>query len=236
MNWRELLNETERCLYCGNGYDAPVNWAVLMGRTEGQALCEPCRRSLVYLSRKDVCRRCGREDAVVCSDCRRWEAEPFWQEHDFSNVSLYRYNPFLKDMIARLKYRGDACLAGIFTKEMQMLCQKSGPRAAVVPIPLTDERHYERGFNQAAVLAGHCGPMELLVREGESSKQSKRTRNERIAKTAGAIRVKQGEAAAGLHIILIDDIYTTGATVHSAARVLYEGGAESVRSVTLARA
>jgi len=106
----------------------------------------------------------------------------------------------------------------------------------LVPIPLSDERLYERGFNQAESLALEAGaePINLLKRV-HSEKQSKKSRNERIrlpqvfqlSETAPPFQNKQ--------ILLIDDVYTTGSTLRQAAIILRQAGAKSVQSLTLAR-
>ncbi|MFY2155821.1 ComF family protein [Cytobacillus firmus] len=104
----------------------------------------------------------------------------------------------------------------------------------LVPIPLSPERLYERGFNQSAALIREAGftPKDLLQRI-HSEKQSKKSRLDRI---------HQNQVFEPLNIniknkiiLLVDDIYTTGSTLYHAARVLKNGGAASVFSLTLAR-
>ncbi|MGN7175963.1 ComF family protein [Paenibacillus sp. FSL R5-0490] len=104
----------------------------------------------------------------------------------------------------------------------------------LVPIPLSPERLYERGFNQSAALILEAGftPAELLQRI-HSEKQSKKSRLERIHhhQVFEPLNINIENKV----ILLIDDIYTTGSTLYHAAKVLKTGGAASVLSLTLAR-
>jgi len=104
----------------------------------------------------------------------------------------------------------------------------------LVPIPLSPQRLYERGFNQSAALIHEAGfTVTELLHRIHSEKQSKKSRFDRI-------HFHQVFQPLNLHIenkkiILIDDIYTTGSTLYHAAKVLKAGGAASVCSLTLAR-
>ncbi|WP_353737005.1 phosphoribosyltransferase family protein [Bacillus sp. CMF12] len=104
----------------------------------------------------------------------------------------------------------------------------------LVPIPLSSERLYERGFNQSSALIHEAGftVTELLSRI-HSEKQSKKSRQERIHlhQVFQPLNVDIEDKI----ILLIDDIYTTGSTLYHAAKVLKAGGAESISSITLAR-
>ncbi|TMW72370.1 ComF family protein [Alteribacter natronophilus] len=237
MNWKDLLNETDRCLYCGNGYAEPVSWQAVLGLGEERRLCPACTDKLISIDALSSCPGCSRTGSpILCSDCRAWKEDRFWADHPFTNLSLYEYNSWMKELIARFKYRGDACLAELFTGEIARRLGSAAAEACVVPIPLSEERQYERGFNQAELLAAACRPVNILTRSGQAGKQSKRSRRERIGTADRVFRIDPVSLPDNKGFILIDDIYTTGATIRSAARVLYEGGAEAVSGLTLARA
>ncbi|XXM72045.1 ComF family protein [Lysinibacillus sphaericus] len=196
-----------------------------MQRIEGQ-ICSHCSRSLEKLPDELKVNE-------VCRDCFRWEENPDWKGILQQNTSLFEYNDFLKDYLARYKYRGDHRLAKAFGTQLAnhlMPLQFDH----IIPIPLSEERHYERGFNQSAALLeeAQVAPSQLLSRS-HSEKQSKKSRQERLQQKQ--IFSLTSTSFTGQSILLFDDIYTTGTTLRQAAKLLKEAGAKQVTSLTLAR-
>jgi competence protein ComFC len=194
----------------------------------------------------DICRICGRSFSLFpeqyrqgdcCYDCIRWEEYEEWKGILQQNRSLYVYNDFLKEVIAKIKYRGDAELMKAFYPVMCSKLKGFFGDTILVPIPLSNERHYERGFNQADIIARgfNSGVHNLLKRKTHEEKQSKKNRHERIKKKDNPFRVIDKDQIKGHSILLIDDVYTTGSTLRYAAKVLIEAGAKSVSSITLGR-
>ncbi|WP_097039541.1 ComF family protein [Terribacillus aidingensis] len=169
----------------------------------------------------------------ICSDCLQWETSDYQAVLD-KNVSLYSYNYFIRDYVAQWKYRGDYALGKVFEQAFRQLFQRhfSNQQYFAVPIPLSDERMQERGFNQAAELADFTGATQIEVlgrKHGE--KQSKRSKRHRMR--ADNPFYLLGESPR--YTVLIDDIYTTGATLRHAAQVLKENGAQKIAACTLIR-
>ena len=113
----------------------------------------------------------------------------------------------------------------------------------VVPVPLHVKRLRERGFNQAYLLVRTWAKKEgvqvdslALRRHRYTEPQTVLTRADRIKNTRQAFSLRHPESVKGKKILLVDDVYTTGATVNECARVLMNGRAESVDVLTLARA
>jgi ComF family protein len=122
----------------------------------------------------------------------------------------------------------------------------------LVPVPLHTRKLRNRGFNQAFLLANHLTDLNrqhpdpgfpalktdrnILLRCRRTKQQSKLNKDLRKTNIANAFRVTAPEKAAGKHILLIDDVYTTGATVDECARMLIQAGAARVDVLTLARA
>ncbi|WP_237739228.1 ComF family protein [Bacillus xiamenensis] len=105
----------------------------------------------------------------------------------------------------------------------------------LVPIPLSKERLKERGFNQSVMLASMIGgPIFQPLIKVHQRKQSKKSKNDRLNQK-GLFQLKQPDPIVLKDVILVDDIYTTGATVYHAARILKDAGAKSVSSFTLIR-
>ena len=105
---------------------------------------------------------------------------------------------------------------------------------AVVPVPLARVRHLERGYNQAAALAGGAAAVldgappvaeGLLVRARRTRSQTRLSRARRWANVDGAFATPDAPAVRGLRLLLVDDVLTTGATVTAAARPLLVAGA-----------
>ncbi len=233
------------CLYCHESYSESWSWADLFGFTTSPLLCQICKGKLEQI-KGDICRICGRGFSLFpeqyrqgdcCFDCIRWEEDATWNGVLQQNRSLYVYNEFLKEVIAKLKYRGDAEIVKAFFPVSKTSFKKISRNALVIPIPLSDERHYERGFNQAKLLARGVTsqPVLLLKRKTHEDKQSKKTRGERLLAKENPFEVVDAEKVQNQNVLLVDDVYTTGSTLRYAAKVLLEAGAKQVSSITLAR-
>ena len=116
-------------------------------------------------------------------------------------------------------------------------------RSLLVPVPLAPSRLRERGYNQSALLARALAPrwgvpvLEALTRTRATATQTRLTPGDRLRNVAGAFvaTVPKG-ALAGEHVVLVDDVVTTAATLNSCATALFEGGARIVSYVTFGRA
>ena len=114
---------------------------------------------------------------------------------------------------------------------------------AVVPVPLHPKRLRERGFNQALSLARfisrlHSIPIDRnnLIRVRYTHTQVGLSVHKRKENVKGAFVVKKDKNFRNKHILLVDDVYTSGSTVDECAKVLLNAGAQTVQIVTLARA
>jgi ComF family protein len=117
-------------------------------------------------------------------------------------------------------------------------------RAALVPVPLAGTRQRERGYNQSATLAHALAPLwrlpvreDLLERARATKTQTRLTPGERSRNVSGAFRVRADRASLrGLHLVLVDDVVTTCATLNACASALHAGGARILSYVTFGRA
>lgn len=138
-----------------------------------------------------------------------------------------------------LKYEGWWRIADDLAAAMRPL-HPLGPGAVLVPVPLGARRERERGYNQAERLAAALGRLaglpvrpRLLSRSRETPTQTKLTPEARRANVHGAFRVREPLPAG--RPVLVDDVYTTGATLAAAAEALAAAGATRVEAVTFAR-
>ena len=113
----------------------------------------------------------------------------------------------------------------------------------IMPVPLHKKKTKKRGFNQVELLARHVShyhgiPLEAacLVRTRVTKAQYELSREERIKNVKSAFSLIDPEKIIGKNILLMDDIYTTGATISECSRVLKQGGAKRVEVLALARA
>lgn len=221
---------------------AQVSWTSFFERLEDSYLCPACAGQLTEIQ-GETCKICCRpfeklEPQYVvgecCYDCVRWEEDPEWRDFLQINHSLYLYNDFLKEMISQYKFRGDYILAKVFSPKIKALLKRT-KYDYLVPIPLSSERQFERGFNQSEALIQEAGvtPTHLLKR-AHGEKQSKKTRTERIH-IPQVFQLWGQTDISNKNILLIDDIYTTGSTLRHAAKILMQAGAVSVSSLTVAR-
>jgi ComF family protein len=118
-------------------------------------------------------------------------------------------------------------------------------RTALVPIPLASARMRERGYNQSALIAGGLSTRwrvpvwgNLVVRSRETRSQTQLTPEQRLGNVAGSFQIGARNLAAmqGAHLVIVDDVVTTAATLNACARVLYEAGARIISYVTFGRA
>lgn len=224
------------CLNCDAEIQIPISWNQLFFPNQKRTLCIKCEEKLERI-KGETCQICGREYAEgVCYDCVRWEREEEWKGLLKKNRSLYLYNEEMKELMARWKYRGDYILIEIFREKVQEVYEHFQEIIdVIVPIPLSRERLFERGFNQSLEIAKLFSlPIEEVLYRTHSEKQSKKTRQERI-ESDNVFKCKEGVCLEGKTILIIDDIYTTGTTLRHGAKLLKESGAKEIYSFTLIR-
>lgn len=203
-------------------------------------LCEPCWASLPR--HQALTCRCGLPlppALPVCARCRRGR-QPF-----AAGASLGPYEGTLRIVLHELKYAGRRRAAG---RLAEALLEEPAARAilatsdVLVPVPLHPRRLRERGFNQAALLAGEIARRvgrkacpDVLVRRLDTVPQAGLTAALRRRNVEGAFAVRRRASVAGRTVVLVDDVLTTGATASACAGRLREAGASEVRLLTVAR-
>jgi len=223
------------CLWCENEIIPEISWMNLFAPAKSRLLCDACLPQLEMLE-GSRCRYCSRvTDEAICSDCSWWRNGRAQDPIEW-NHSVFSYNAFMQEVIAKWKYRGDYCLGNIFRYSfVQAFHEKFAflkKEAVAVPVPLSEERHMERGFNQTEVLADFL-PLEkqLILTRSHSEKQAKKSREERIS-AANPFFITE---TLNKSVLLVDDIYTTGTTLRHAAALLKKQGCPKIYALTLIR-
>ena len=153
-----------------------------------------------------------------------------------------------KSIVHALKYDGWTRAAEAMAMRMARMSfpvDVASERFAVVPVPLSPSRLRERGFNQTELLARHVAARwkipvgaDVVVRGSSTRSQTELTPGERKGNVAGAFSVPAPARSAikGQHLVLLDDVITTGATLHAAASALFAAGARTISYMTFGRA
>jgi ComF family protein len=219
-----------RCLRC--------NEAV----SDQGALCAPCWNKIGFIG-SACCDCCGLPfdldlgPETLCALCAR-DRPPFSRAR-----SALRYDEESRPLVLAFKHGDRLQLAPALGQFMRRAgASLLAETDLIVPVPLHWTRLFARRYNQAAVLAHAVGKpsgikvgADWLQRRRATPSQGRQSRAERKRNVAGAFAVKPGRLVAGLRVLLIDDVLTTGATAAECARELLKAGAARVDVLTLAR-
>jgi ComF family protein len=221
--------------------------------------CRVCGKALTEISRIPVCGECLNEPQPLaaeyfCACCRT----PF-QNHfplgEDGRCTLCRlglrgfdaaycfgaYEGTLRELIHLFKYGRLRTLAGPLGERLASAIPRDQRFDLIIPVPLHWRRRFQRGFNQAALLAARVArryavPVVVAVRRRRATAtQAGLSNAKRRANVAGAFEVRRPRAVAGRRILLVDDVMTTGATASACAAALKRAGARYVAVLTLAR-
>ena len=229
------MNEIGICLLCGNVLNNEINFAKLF-KSPKLLLCDDCRLGLEPV--KGGCVRCGKKTKdTICDDCLYWEKITLTKDIVITNYSLYYSNNLARLFMRKLKFLGDAFLISAFKPEIRAFFKNiTSKKTYLVPVPIHPDRLFERGFNQSLWICKIAGlPILDFIKKNNNEKQSKKKKEERII-LDNQYYVEENPDLTGSNIIIVDDIYTTGATVHKIALLLHAScNAKNIISFTLFR-
>ena len=201
--------------------------------------CLGCQTTLEAMNELHLCGRC------IASINRN--AMPPFELEDLPGTKAYSaclYDGNLKELIHSFKYKGKTILAKVFSKLMIDYI-KDNPEIVnldmITVVPLHKGRLREREFNQSLLLAGPIAKeysllsLNTLEKIRKTRYQNELLKSERLKNLRGAFSVSPKAEIKDKHILLIDDVMTTGATLSECAKILLKNGGESVTCFTLAR-
>ncbi len=250
-----------KCFVCGSWIDVKDGFSSFSQKTlqweKGEMpnsffICESCLNNFIPV-KPPFCLKCGimfQSDAAenhICGRCLK-NLGKFRSARSFGV-----YDQALMKAIHSLKYKGKIQLArplGMILFLTFMNFFKVEQVDMIFPVPLHGKRLRQRGFNQALLLIRHWPQnarqlkinslhfkieKDLLIRNRWTEPQTGLGRELRAANIKGAFTLKKKSLIKGKNILLVDDVYTTGATVRECSKVLLNGGAASVDVLTLAQ-
>ena len=241
-----------QCLSCGRLFRQERFHAVAHGPASvdfpgcmALYFCPTCRYDWRPVA-SPLCRRCGvvfesrAGDDHLCGRCLERAG------HYTMARAAGIYAGSLKIAIHQLKFKAATHLARPLGGWLEGVCREywaPGEIDLIAPVPLHRRRFRRRGFNQAFLLVRHWQPppgceidRELLVRTRPTVPQRGLTREQRRRNIKNAFAVRRRGGSAGRHVLLVDDVFTTGSTAEACARALIRDGARRVDVLTLARA
>ncbi|MGP8152596.1 MAG: double zinc ribbon domain-containing protein [Smithella sp.] len=210
----------------------------------GQIFCPACNDKIKFIT-GSICFICGttfpdsHAEGHLCGDCLE-------NKTYFSYArAVFCYENFILNAIHQFKYKRNISIGEMlasFMADFSFPDIDFTDYSLIIPVPLHIKRLRERGFNQSLILAHAIGkkrqiPVDfsLLKRHKFTLTQTGSNRNERKRNIKGAFEVTDKKKIAGKNIILIDDVYTTGATINECAKTLIKAKAQKVVIITLAR-
>ncbi len=207
-------------------------------------LCAACFKGIPRVL-PPWCRRCGFSLAHsgagvdLCGGCRT-------KKFSFDSViSACHYETPVKELVTALKYQGRLSVAPFLGNLLSAAVKErlgADPADGIVPVPLHPVRLRERTFNQALALAQELSKRtglpcwnNLLFRDRFTPPQAALSKKERLANVRSAFSLREEITPQAMRILLVDDVFTTGATAEACSKLLKQAGADQVTIVTVAR-
>lgn len=204
---------------------------LILMKKENLTMCDNCKNKFEPVSEASCKTCCKKSSETSCEDCQEWGRKGKSVNHK----ALYYYNEEMKEYFQKYKFQGDQLLACLFAEEIKVALKKY-KGYTIVPIPLSDERNEKRGFNQVTVILESAGiPYQDLLRKKDTKALSQKNKKERLKVEQAFERIEPENQSWPENIVIVDDIYTTGATIERAKEMLFVNGVKEIKSFSLAR-
>ena len=207
--------------------------------SKGEILCKHCVASFTFVEDATACPLCGRRigKKIVCGECI--EEERGFQEGRYG----FYFENRLRDAIHAFKFDGRIDVGRNLIRLLKdnILCF-SEIFDCIIPVPVTNKRLKERGFNQSFVIGEEISAItgkplhhSVLYKSKSTKDQYSLHRDERKRNIKGVFSIKNGDKIKGKRALLVDDLFTTGYTAKEASRMLLKAGTERIIFFALAR-
>ncbi|USS87808.1 ComF family protein [Fructilactobacillus hinvesii] len=225
---------SELCLWCANPLRPNLSLTFLLSGREytPPRLCRRCQE-LFIPPVGSQCPQCGRfqAESVPCRDCQEWKKR---SGVPLVNQAVYPYHGIMQSYLERYKFQGDYVLRWLVKQRLERCLQHK--QELIIPIPITATQRKQRKFNQVEGWLTEVVWVAALVARPRAISQHQQTRAQRLqTREPFTLNEQVLDQLQGSHVCLVDDVYTTGQTLHEAQRLLLSNGVQTVRSVTLAR-
>lgn len=201
---------------------------LICGKVNSTIWCKQCKR--------EVCQK------VIFKIENKNEKEYYFSKH----ISIFLYEGKIRTLLLDYKFRDKSYLYKIFSKiiiKNTKICGILKKYDIIIPVPIHKKRKKQRGYNQTALIAREMATYidELRCEETVVEKikhtlpQSTLKKEQRKQNVQNVYKVKKKQKIEHKRIILFDDIYTTGSTVNSVAKILKENGAKEILVLTIAK-
>lgn len=212
-----------KCRRCGQPLFGQHSLAALISLQPliDETLCNQCRELFARIDQQRCCPDCGRaEQTGRCRDCLRWAQLGV---PPLQNRGLYLYNDAMKELIQQYKGIGDYNLRTCFAADVERLRMVRG--ATFVPLP-TEAKHFAvRGFDPVVGLFGTLPLKMWLAKADTEQPQAQKNRAARLQTPQSFRCVVPAKTLNRTRLIcLLDDLYTTGTTLHHAAAAIRDAG------------
>lgn len=208
-------------------------------KEEKRGICFTCREKLPYI-KEPCCMKCGKplreKEQEFCADCAK---------HSLSfdqGRSLYLHTSMVQRAVYQFKFHNRRYYAEIFAEEMTQNCKAWIRRweiEEIIPVPLHPSRRRERGFNQAELLAKELGKRTGIPVNTKAVSRIRKTKYQKQLDDIGRRQNLKGAFSVDKKwkpkrsVLIVDDIYTTGNTMHRVSEVLKKAGAQKVYFLTI---
>jgi ComF family protein len=191
-----------------------------------------------------ICVGCGQEGSLLCPVCD--VSLPSAQSRDpiaglGAVWAAAEYSGIARDVVWQLKFRGARAAVEVMARHMVPLIPPVGAKSLIVPVPTATRRVRQRGFDQAKLLARQLSRRtglryaDCLRRHGQTH-QVGASRQQRLHQLKNAFHLINGVDLRGHEVILVDDVWTTGATLEAATDVIRTAAPDSIDAIVFAQA
>jgi ComF family protein len=208
--------------------------------------CLACGGEIRDEGRKFICGKCAAELAATVNTEPAVMMNTGEKQYFYRAGAAFKYEGAVVRLILALKYNSRkeaaAALAPGLVEVLEKVWAGRDCDTVLVPVPLAKKRQRGRGYNQSMLVCKEIAEIlglgvdeGLLCRVKETRVQKNMTAKERAGNVRGAFKVTDKARAAGGNFTIVDDVFTSGATVNECAKVLVTAGAKRVDALTIAR-